>query len=138
MKGTMKWNGQEMTVQSATPADGYTTLENYTILIKDIQSTISSSGNEMFVLDVRIILDVDTKENIITVNDRRIYKAGNHNMNEVRDCLANAVVSALAKSGEKIKFVTDELILSTVKEGETVVSADIMKVDGMLNVTFLY
>ena len=138
MKETMKWNGQEMTVQSATPADGYANLENYTMLIKDIQSTISSSGNEMFVLDVRIILDVDTKQNVITVNDRRIYKAGAYQMNEVRDCLANAVVTELAKSGEKIKFVTDELILSTVKEGETVVSADIMKVDGMLNVTFLY
>lgn len=138
MKETMTWAGQEMEVQFATPADGYSTLENYTVLIKDIQSTVSSSGNEMFVLDVRIILDVDTKNSVITVNDRRIYKAGSYGMNEVRDCLANAVVSALAKSGEKIKFVTDELILSTVKEGETVVSADIMKVDGMLNVTFLY
>ena len=47
MKETMKWNGQEMTVQSATPADGYTTLENYTILIKDIQDSPLSVVVEM-------------------------------------------------------------------------------------------
>ena len=55
MKETMKWNGQEMTVQTATPADGYTTLEDCSHGSHKGHSglnTISnSSGNERSILD---------------------------------------------------------------------------------------
>ena len=139
IKDVIEWNGDKCVVETASPLHGYSTLDNYDVVVKDLQRTVSkNSGKDMYVIDIYIILAYDKNEKHVIADKRRLYKAGEFQMQEVRDALTLAVAKQLAKSGEKIPFLTDELLESTLDGKQAKITADIVRgSNGQLNITLL-
>lgn len=139
-RDVVEWNNEKCVVEVATPLHGYRTLDNYEIIITDLQSTVSkSSGKDMYVMTVYIVLAYDKDEKTIIADKRRLYKAGEYQMQEVRDALTACVAEEIAKSGEQILFLTDEVLESTLRGKQAVLSADIVRgSNGQLNITLLF
>lgn len=140
MKDVLTWNGKKCVVETASPLHGYRTLDVYDVVITNLQRSVSkSSGNDMYVMDVYIILAYDEKEQTVIADKRRLYKAGQFQMQEVRDALTSAVAKQLAESGEEILFLTDEVLENTLKGKQAEVTADIVRgSNGQLNITLLF
>ena len=140
IRDVLTWNNEKCTVETASPLHGYRTLDTYDLVITNLQRTVSkSSGNDMYVMDVYIILAYDKDEKTIIADKRRLYKAGQFQMQEVRDALTSAVAQEIAKSGEKILFLTDEVLESTLRGKQVVISADVVRgSNGQLQITLLY
>ena len=140
VKDVVEWNGSKCTVEVASPLHGYRKLDNYEVIITDLQSTVSkSSGKDMYVMTVYVVLAYDEEEKTLVCDKRRLYKAGAYQMQEVRDALTACVADEIAKSGEKILFLTDEVLESTLRGKQAVISADIVRgSNGQLNITLLF
>ena len=140
MRDVIEWNGEKCTVEVASPLHGYKTLDTYDVVVKDLQRTVSkNSGKDMYVMDVYIILAYDKNEKTVVADKRRLYKAGEFQMQEVRDSLVTAVAKQLAKSGEKILYITDEILENTLKGKQAEITADIVRgSNGQLNITLLF
>ena len=140
MKDVLTWNGKKCVVETASPLHGYRALDVYDVVITNLQRSVSkSSGNDMYVMDVYIILAYDEKEQTVIADKRRLYKAGQFQMQEVRDSLTSAVAKQLAESGEEILFLTDEVLENTLKGKQAEVTADIVRgSNGQLNITLLF
>ena len=139
IKDVVEWNNEKCVVEVATPLHGYRKLDNYDVVIKDLQRTVSkNSGKDMYVMDAYIILAYDKNEKHVIADKRRLYKAGEFQMQEVRDALISAVARQLAKSGEKILYITDEILENTLEGKQAVITADIVRgSNGQLNITLL-
>ena len=140
VKDVLTWNGNKCVVEVATPLHGYKTLDNYEVIITDLQSTVSkSSGKDMYVMTAYIVLAYDNEAKTLICDKRRLYKAGEYQMQEVRDALTACVAEEIAKSGEQILFLTDEVLESTLRGKQVVISADIVRgSNGQLNITLLF
>lgn len=140
VKDVLEWNGNKCVVETASPLHGYRTLDNYDVVITDLQSTVSkSSGKDMYVMTAYIVLAYDAEEKTLICDKRRLYKAGEYQMQEVRDALTACVAEEIAKSGEQILFLTDEVLESTLRGKQAVVSADIVRgSNGQLQITLLF
>ena len=140
MKDVLTWNGKKCVVETASPLRGQRALDVYDVVITNLQRSVSkSSGNDMYVMDVYIILAYDEKEQTVIADKRRLYKAGQFQMQEVRDSLTSAVAKQLAESGEEILFLTDEVLENTLKGKQAEVTADIVRgSNGQLNITLLF
>lgn len=140
VKDVIQWDGTKCIVEVATPLHGYRQLDNYDVVITDLQSTVSkSSGKDMYVMTAYIVLAYDAEEHTLVCDKRRLYKAGEYQMQEVRDALTTCVANEIAKSGEQILFLTDEVLISTLKGKQAVVSADVVRGShGQLQITLLY
>ena len=139
IKDVIEWNGEKCVVETASPMHGYKKLDNYDVVIKDLQRTVSkNSGKDMYVIDAYIILAYDKEKKHIIADKRRLYKAGEFQMQEVRDALTSAVARQLAKSGEKIFYITDEILESTLDGKQAEITADIVRgSNGQLQITLL-
>ena len=140
IKDVVEWNNEKCTVETASPLHGYRTLDTYDLVITNLQRTVSkSSGRDMYVMDAYIILAYDKKEQTVIADKRRLYKSGEFQMQEVRDALTSAVAKQLAESGEKILFLTDEVLENTLRGKQAVVTADIVRgSNGQLQITLLF
>ena len=140
VKDVLEWNGEKCVVELASPLHGYKTLDTYDVVITGLQRTVSkNSGKDMYVMDVHIILAYDADEHILVCDRRRLYKAGEFQMQEVRDALTSAVAEEIAKSGEKILFLTDEVLENTLRGKQAVISADVVRgSNGQLQITLLF
>ena len=140
IKDVVEWNGSKCVVETASPLHGYRALDTYDLVITNLQRTVSkSSGKDMYVMDAYIILAYDEKEQTVIADKRRLYKSGDFQMQEVRDALTSAVAQEIAKSGEKILFLTDEVLESTLRGKQVVISADVVRgSNGQLNITLLF
>lgn len=136
----LTWNGNKCVVEVATPLHGYRALDTYDLVITNLQRTVSkSSGKDMYVMDAYIILAYDEKEQTVIADKRRLYKSGEFQMQEVRDALTSAVAQEIAKSGEQILFLTDEVLENTLRGKQVVISADVVRgSNGQLQITLLY
>ena len=139
IRDVIEWNGNKCTVEVASPLHGYRKLDNYDVVIKDLQRTVSkNSGKDMYVLDAYVILAYDKEEKHIIADKRRLYKAGEFQMQEVRDALTSVIARQLAKSGEKILYITDEILENTLEGKQAEITADIVRgSNGQLNITLL-
>ena len=139
VRDVLTWNGEQCVVETASPLHGYRKLDNYDVVIKDLQRTVSkNSGKDMYVLDAYVILAYDKEKKHVIADKRRLYKAGEFQMQEVRDALTSAVAKNLAKTGEKIFYITDEILESTLEGKQAVITADIVRgSNGQLNITLL-
>lgn len=140
VRDVVEWNGSKCTVETASPLHGYRALDTYDLIITNLQRTVSkSSGRDMYVMDAYIILAYDEKEQTVIADKRRLYKSGEFQMQEVRDALTSAVAKQLAESGEKILFLTDEVLENTLRGKQAEVTADIVRgSNGQLNITLLF
>ena len=140
IRDVVEWNNEKCTVETASPLHGYRTLDTYDLVITNLQRTVSkSSGRDMYVMDAYIILAYDEKEQTVIADKRRLYKSGEFQMQEVRDALTSAVAKQLAESGEKILFLTDEVLENTLRGKQAVVTADIVRgSNGQLQITLLF
>lgn len=140
VKDVVEWNGSKCVVETASPLHGYRALDTYDLVITNLQRTVSkSSGRDMYVMDAYIILAYDEKEQTVIADKRRLYKSGEFQMQEVRDALTSAVAKQLAESGEKILFLTDEVLENTLKGKQAEVTADIVRgSNGQLSITLLF
>ena len=139
MKETVNYNGIKCEIETATPIGGYSTLDNYDVILTDLQKSVSQSGNNMFVATVYIVLAFDADKKTLIADKRRLYKAGEYQMAELRDALTLPITAELAKSGSEIKFITDDVLLSMLKNKEVVISADIVRgSNNQLNITLLF
>ena len=140
IKDVVEWNGNKCTVELASPLHGYRTLDVYDVIITNLQRSVSkNSGRDMYVMDVYIVLAYDKEEKTLVCDKRRLYKAGEFQMQEVRDALTSAVAKQLAESGEEILFLTDEVLENTLKGKQAEVTADIVRgSNGQLNITLLF
>ena len=138
-RDVLTWNNEQCIVELASPMHGYRKLDNYDVVIKDLQRTVSkNSGKDMYVLDAYVILAYDKEKKHIIADKRRLYKAGEYQMQEVRDALTSAVAKQLAKSGEKIFYITDEILENTLQGEQAEITADIVRgSNGQLNITLL-
>lgn len=139
IKDVITWNGEKCVVETASPLHGYKKLDNYDVVIKDLQRTISkNSGRDMYVMTMYVILAYDKNEKHVIADKRRLYKAGEFQMQEVRDALTSAVAKHLAKTGEKIPFITDEILESILDGKQAEITADIVRgSNGQLQITLL-
>lgn len=139
-KDVLEWNGEECVVEVASPLHGYRTLDTYDVIITNLQRSVSkNSGNDMYVMDAYIVLAYDEEEKTLVCDKRRLYKSGEYQMQEVRDALTACVADEIAKSGEKILFLTDEVLESTLRGKQAVISADVVRCsNGQLNITLLF
>lgn len=140
VKDVVEWNGSKCVVETASPLHGYRALDTYDLIITNLQRTVSkSSGRDMYVMDAYIILAYDEKEQTVIADKRRLYKSGEFQMQEVRDALTSAVAKQLAESGEKILFLTDEVLENTLRGKQAEVTADIVRgSNGQLQITLLF
>ena len=140
VKEVLTWNGEKCTVETASPLHGYRTLDTYDLIITDLQRSVSkTSGRDMYVITVYIVLAYDKEEKTLVCDKRRLYKSGEFQMQEVRDALTTVVAKEIAESGEKILFLTDEVLESTLKGKQVVLSADVVRnSNGQLNITLLF
>ena len=91
----------------------------------------------MYVFNCEIVLAKSKDE--IVVDKRVVYKAGETQMNEVRDALIGYVASKLAKDGTEVPYVTESVLLNTVKDTEISLKADVYRSSqGNLIVSLLY
>ena len=140
MNEKISYNGTKCEVELATPIGGYAQLDNYDIILTDLQKSVSkTSGCDMFVATAYIVLAFDKTNKKLVVDKRRLYKSGEYQMSELRDALTLPITAELAKSGLEIKFITDDVLLSTMKNKEVIISADIVRgSNGQLNITLLF
>ena len=140
VKEVLEWNGEKCTIEVASPLHGYRTLDTYDVIITDLQSTVSkNSGKDMYVMTAYVVLAYDAEEKTLVCDKRRLYKAGEFQMQEVRDALTACVAEEIAKSGEQILFLTDDVLISTLKGKQAVISADVVRgSNGQLNITLLF
>ena len=140
VKEVLTWNGNKCVVETASPLHGYRTLDTYDLIITDLQRSVSkTSGRDMYVMTVYIVLAYDKEEKTLVCDKRRLYKSGEFQMQEVRDALTTVVAKEIAESGEKILFITDEVLESTLKGKQVVLSADVVRnSNGQLNITLLF
>ena len=140
VKEVLTWNNNKCTVELASPLHGYRTLDTYDLIITDLQRSVSkTSGRDMYVMTVYIVLAYDKEEKTLVCDKRRLYKSGEFQMQEVRDALTTVVAKEIAKSGEKILFLTDEVLESTLKGKQVILSADVVRnSNGQLNITLLF
>ena len=140
VKEVLTWNNDKCTVELASPLHGYRTLDTYDLIITDLQRSVSkTSGRDMYVMTVYIVLAYDKEEKTLVCDKRRLYKSGEFQMQEVRDALTTVVAKEIAESGEKILFLTDEVLESTLKGKQVVLSADVVRnSNGQLNMTLLF
>ena len=140
VKEVLTWNNDKCTVELASPLHGYRTLDTYDLIITDLQRSVSkTSGRDMYVMTVYIVLAYDKEEKTLVCDKRRLYKSGEFQMQEVRDALTTVVAKEIAESGEKILFLTDEVLESTLKGKQVVLSADVVRnSNGQLNITLLF
>ena len=140
VKDVLEWNNDKCTVEVASPLHGYKTLDTYDVIVTNLQRSVSkNSGRDMYVMDVHIVLAYDAEEHTLVCDRRRLYKAGEFQMQEVRDSLTSAVAEEIAKTGEKILFLTDEVLENTLRGKQAVISADIVRgSNGQLNITLLF
>ena len=140
VKDVLEWNNDKCTVEVASPLHGYKTLDTYDVIVTNLQRSVSkNSGRDMYVMDVHIVLAYDAEEHTLVCDRRRLYKAGEFQMQEVRDSLTSAVAEEIAKTGEKILFLTDEVLESTLRGKQVVISADVVRgSNGQLNITLLF
>ena len=136
----LTWNGNKCTVETASPLHGYRALDTYDLVITNLQRTVSkTSGRDMYVMDAYIVLAYDEEEKTLVCDKRRLYKSGEYQMQEVRDALTSAVAQEIAKSGEQILFLTDEVLESTLQGKQVVISADVVRgSNGQLQSTLLF
>ena len=139
VRDVVEWNGEKCVVEVATPLHGYRALDTYDVVLTNLQRTVSkNSGKDMYVMDAYIILAYDEKEQHVIADKRRLYKAGEFQMQEVRDALISAIAKQLAKSGEKILYITDEILEQKLKGKQAEITADIVRgSNGQLNITLL-
>ena len=140
IKDVVEWNGEKCTVETASPLHGYRALDTYDLVITNLQRTVSkTSGRDMYVMDAYIVLAYDEEEKTLVCDKRRLYKSGEYQMQEVRDALTSAVAQEIAKSGEQILFLTDEVLESTLRGKQVVISADVVRgSNGQLQITLLF
>ena len=140
VKDVLEWNEEKCIVELASPLHGYRTLDTYDVVITGLQRTVSkNSGKDMYVMDVHIILAYDAEEHTLVCDRRRLYKAGEFQMQDVRDALTAVVAEEIAKSGEKILFLTDEVLENTLRGKQAVISADVVRgSNGQLQITLLF
>ena len=140
VKDVLTWNNDKCVVELASPLHGYRKLDVYDVIITNLQRSVSkNSGKDMYVMDVYIVLAYDKEEKTLVCDKRRLYKAGEFQMQEVRDSLTSAVAKQLVESGEKIFFLTDEILENTLKGKQAEVTADIVRgSNGQLNITLLF
>ena len=138
-RDVIEWNGEKCVVEVASPLHGYKKLDIYDVVITNLQRTVSkNSGRDMYVMDAYIILAYDKEKKHVIADKRRLYKAGEYQMQEVRDALISAIAKQLAKSGEKILYITDEILENTLKGKQAEITADIVRgSNGQLNITLL-
>lgn len=139
IKEVIEWNNEKCVVETASPLHGYKKLDNYDVVITNLQRTVSkNSGRDMYVMDAYVILSYDANEKHIIADKRRLYKAGEYQIQEVRDALTSAVARQLAKSGEKILYITDEILEQKLEGKQAEITADIVRgSNGQLNITLL-
>ena len=140
MNEKISYNGTQCEVELATPIGGYAQLDTYDIILTDLQKSVSkTSGSDMFVATAYIILAFDMDNKKLVVDKRRLYKAGEYQMAELRDALTFPITAELAKTGSEIKFITDDVLLATLKNKEVIISADIVRgSNGQLNIALLF
>ena len=140
VKDVLTWNGSKCVVETASPLHGYRALDTYDLVITNLQRTVSkTSGRDMYVMDAYIVLAYDEEEKTLVCDKRRLYKSGEYQMQEVRDALTSAVAQEIAKSGEQILFLTDEVLESTLQGKQVVISADVVRgSNGQLQITLLF
>ena len=140
IRDVVEWNNEKCTVETASPLHGYRALDTYDLVITNLQRTVSkSSGRDMYVMDAYIVLAYDEEEKTLVCDKRRLYKSGEYQMQEVRDALTSAVAQEIAKSGEQILFLTDEVLESTLQGKQVVISADVVRgSNGQLQITLLF
>ena len=109
----------------------------YEVSVSNIRKDVSKKGIPMYVFNCEIVLAKSKDE--IVVDKRVVYKAGETQMNEVRDALIGYVASKLAKDGTKVPYVTESVLLNTVKDTEISLKADVYRSgQGNLIVSLLY
>ena len=109
----------------------------YEVLVSNIRKDVSQKGIPMYVFNCEIVLAKSKNE--IVVDKRVVYKAGETQMNEVRDALIGYVASKLAKDGTEVPYVTESVLLNTVKDTEISLKADVYRSSqGNLIVSLLY
>ena len=109
----------------------------YDVVVSHIRKDVSQRGIPMFVMNCNIVLAKSKDE--IVVDKRVVYKAGETQMNEVRDALIGYVASKLAKDGTEVPYVTESVLLNTVKDTEISLKADVYRSSqGNLIVSLLY
>ena len=107
------------------------------VVISNVHKDVSQKGAQMYVLNCDIILAKSKDE--LVVDRRVLYKTGETQMNEVRDALIGYVASKLAKDGTEVPYVTESVLLNTVKDTEISLKADVYRSSqGNLIVSLLY
>ena len=115
----------------------YNEKRTYNVLVSNIRKDVSQRGTSMYVLNCDIILAENGDERVV---DRRVvYKAGETQMSEVRDALISYVAAKLAEEGTEVPYVTEAVLLETVKNDEVSLKADVYRSSqGNLIVSLLY
>ena len=91
----------------------------------------------MYVMNCDIILAKSEDEKV--VDRRTVYKSGEPQMSEVRDALISYVAEKLAEDGTEVPYVTEDLLLKTVKNVEVTLKADVYRSSqGNLIISLLY
>ena len=140
VRDVVEVNDEKYTVEIANPLHGYRTLSTYDLIITDLQRSVSkNSGRNMYVMDVYIVLACDYDKKTIIADKGRLYKSGEFQMQEVRDALTSVVAQQIAESGEKILFLTDEILENTLKGKQVTIKADVVRgSNGQLQITLLF
>ena len=109
----------------------------YDVVVSNLKKDVSQRGTSMYVFNCDIILAKSKDEKVV---DRRVvYKAGETQMNEVRDALINFVATKLAEEGTEIPYVTEDVLLETVRNTEVNLKADVYRSgQGNLIISLLY
>ena len=115
----------------------YSTRKTYDVMVSNIRKDVSQNGRPMYVLNCDIILAKSKGERV--VDKRVVYKTGETQMAEVRDSLISYVANKLAKDGTEVPYVTESVILETVKNDEVNLKADVYRSSqGNLIISLLY
>ena len=111
--------------------------KTFDVVVSHIRKDVSQRGIPMYVMDCDIVLAKSKDETVI---DRRVvYKTGETQMAEVRDSLIGYVAAKLAEDGTEVPYVTEEVLLETVKNDEVSLKADVYRSgQGNLIVSLLY
>ena len=115
----------------------YNKRKTFDVVVSQIRKDVSQNGKPMYVMHCDIILAKSEDEKVV---DRRIvYKSGEPQMSEVRDALINYVAAKLAEDGTEVPYVTEDLLLKTVKNVEVTLKADVYRSSqGNLIISLLY
>ena len=115
----------------------YKERETHDVVVSNIRKDVSQRGIPMYVMDCEIILAKGKDETV--VDKRVVYKAGETQMAEVRDALINFVAAKLAEEGTEVPYVTESVLLETVRNTEVNLKADFSpSSQGNLIISLLY